>query len=108
MLQFCLRLGDRPRACVTTTPRNVQVLRDLLERKSTVVTHAPTSANRANLAASFLEEVEARFGGGTHLGRQELDGVLMAEIEGALWPSVTLARAQVPEAPALDRVVVAV
>ena len=107
MLQFCLRLGERPRACVTTTPRNVQVLRDLLDRKSTVVTHAPTSANRANLAASFLEEVEARFGG-THLGRQELDGVLMAEIEGALWPSATLARAQVSEAPALDRIVVAV
>jgi phage terminase large subunit-like protein len=32
MLQFGLRLGDDPRACVTTTPRNVKVLTELLER----------------------------------------------------------------------------
>lgn len=107
MLQFGLRLGDDPRAVVTTTPRNVAVLKALLERGSTVVTHAPTEANAANLAASFLEEVKARYGG-TRLGRQELDGVLLEEEEGALWSIARLEATRVCDVPELDRVVVAV
>ncbi len=107
MLQFALRLGDDPRVCVTTTPRNVGVLKRLLEMPSTVVTHAPTEANRANLAGSFLEEVRARYAG-TRLGRQELDGVLLADAEGALWSSAMLEKARCEAAPVLDRVVVAV
>ena len=59
MLQFALRLGEAPRVCVTTTPRNDGVLKALLASPSTVVTHAPTEANRANLARSFLDEVRA-------------------------------------------------
>jgi phage terminase large subunit-like protein len=89
MLQFALRLGDQLQVCITTTPRNVGVLKQLLKSPSTVVTHAPTEANRANLAASFLEEVGARYRG-TRLGRQELDGVLLADAEGALWTSEML------------------
>ncbi|MEP2920990.1 MAG: terminase family protein [Sulfitobacter sp.] len=107
MLQFALRLGDQPQVCVTTTPRNVGVLKALLKSPSTVVTHAPTEANRANLAASFLEEVRARYRG-TRLGRQELDGVLLADAEGALWTSEMLENARVSDAPTLDRIVVAV
>ncbi|MFZ8941757.1 MAG: hypothetical protein ACO2ZK_07140, partial [Gemmobacter sp.] len=53
---------------LTTTPRNVGVLKAILRNPSTVVTHAPTEANRAYLAASFFEEVQARYGG-TRLGR---------------------------------------
>lgn len=63
MMQFALRLGKNPRACVTTTPRNVGILKALLERSSTVQTHAPTEANRAYLAEGFLEEVRARYAG---------------------------------------------
>ncbi len=107
MLQFALRLGDDPRVCVTTTPRNVQVLSDLLEAPTTVVTHACTDANRANLAASFLEEVHRRYTG-TRLGRQELDGVLLTDIEGALWSMEMLEQARGGEVPELDRIVVAV
>lgn len=61
MLQFGMRLGDNPQVCVTTTPRNVKVLKDLLASPSTVSTHAPTEANRANLADGFIEEVRARY-----------------------------------------------
>ncbi|MEJ8560871.1 terminase family protein [Yoonia sp. GPGPB17] len=107
MLQFALRLGDSPRACVTTTPRNSQMLRDLLDLDTTVVTHAATQANRANLAASFLKEIEGRYGG-TSLGRQEMDGVMLTEVEGALWTSDDLAGCQVDALPALDRIVVAI
>lgn len=78
MLQFALRLGTAPRVCVTTTPRNVPLLKQLLQSPSTVTTHAPTEANRANLASSFLAEVRARYAG-SRLARQELDGVMLAD-----------------------------
>ncbi|MCA3438962.1 MAG: DNA-packaging protein, partial [Rhodobacter sp.] len=78
MLQFALRLGTNPRQVVTTTPRNVEVLKAVLKNPSTVLTHAPTEANRAYLAASFLEEIRSRYGG-TWMGRQELDGILLEE-----------------------------
>ena len=41
MVQFCLRLGDRPQACVTTTPRNNPALRALLARSTTVKNPCP-------------------------------------------------------------------
>ncbi|WP_424979560.1 DNA-packaging protein [Leisingera sp. S232] len=107
MLQFALRLGQDPRVCVTTTPRSAAVLKRLLASPSTVTTHAPTEANRANLAASFLAEVRERYAG-SRLGRQELDGVLLSDIEGALWTTAALEAAKAAEAPPLDRVVVAV
>ena len=107
MMQFALRLGDYPRACVTTTPKNVEILKALLERDNTVSTHAPTSANRVYLAESFLEEVQDRYAG-TRLGRQELDGFLLPDVEGAMWSSARLEAVQVKQVPELDRVVVAV
>ncbi|TCO70920.1 phage terminase large subunit-like protein [Rhodovulum euryhalinum] len=107
MLQFGLRLGPSPRQCITTTPRNVGVLRSILANPTTAVTHAPTEANRANLAASFLEAVRARYSG-TRLGRQELDGVLLEESEGALWTLAGIEAARIDTAPPLDRIVVAV
>jgi phage terminase large subunit-like protein len=106
-LQFALRLGQAPRSVVTTTPRNVAVLKAILKNPSTVVTHAPTEANRAHLAASFLTEVQARYGG-TRIGRQELEGVLVEDEEGALWTMDMLDRARVDEVPAVSRIVVAV
>jgi phage terminase large subunit-like protein len=106
-LQFALRLGKNPQQVVTTTPRNVDVLKAILKNPSTVITHAPTEANRAYLAESFLAEVQARYGG-TRLGRQELEGLLVEEEEGALWSSAMLERARVRELPTVNRIVVAV
>ncbi|SDE68072.1 Large terminase phage packaging protein [Paracoccus isoporae] len=106
MLQFALRLGDHPQQVVTTTPKNVEVLKRILHSASTVTTHAPTDANRAYLAESFLAEVAARYGG-TRLGRQELEGVLLEDVEGALWTGEMVESARVDRLPTLDRVVVA-
>ncbi|TYB89798.1 DNA-packaging protein [Oceaniovalibus sp. ACAM 378] len=107
MLQFALRLGEHPRQCVTTTPKNVAVLKSVLANPSTVQTHASTSANRANLARSFLDEVIARYKN-TRLGRQELDGLLLEDAEGALWSMQALEAARVAEPGPLSRIVVAV
>ena len=106
-LQFALRLGAHPQQVVTTTPRNVAVLKAILNNPSSVVTHAPTDANRAYLAESFLDEVRARYGG-TRLGMQELEGALLEDAEGALWTSAMLERGRIDRAPALGRIVVAV
>lgn len=107
MLQFCLRLGSDPRQIVTTTPRDTRVLREILADPGTVTTHAPTAANRANLAPGFVEALEARFAG-TALGRQELGGELLTAVEGALWTRAVIDAARVTAAPALDRIVVAI
>lgn len=106
-LQFALRLGDNPQQVVTTTPQNVEVLKAILKNPSTVTTHAPTDANRAHLAASFLEEVRVRYGG-TSQGRQELDGILLDEVEGALWQASALDDGRVSVLPEFSRIVVAV
>ena len=83
------------------------VLKRILGNASTVTTHAPTDANRAYLAESFLSEVEARYAG-TRLGRQELEGLLLDDVEGALWATQTIERCRVETAPRLSRIVVAV
>jgi phage terminase large subunit-like protein len=106
-LQFALRLGRNPRQVVTTTPRSVGVLKAILKNPSTVVTHAPTEANRAYLAESFLTEVRARYGG-TRQGRQELEGLMVEDEEGALWTAAMLERARTVEVAAFSRIVVAV
>lgn len=109
MLQFALRLGRHPRQVVTTTPKNVATLKAIIGNPTTVVTHAPTIANKAHLAASFLDEVYARYGGQTK-GRQELDGEIVEDLDGALWTMEMIEGAQaVPsDAEGLTRIVVAV
>ena len=76
MLQFGLRLGDRPRQLVTTTPRPTKLIKRLLADPATAVTRMTTRQNERHLASSFLTAVVARYRG-TVLGRQELDGELI-------------------------------
>lgn len=84
-----LRLGDDPRIAATTTPRAVPLLRRLLDHSDAVVTRGKTYANRANLPPRFVTAVRGEFGRSA-LGRQELDGELIEDIEGALWSRALL------------------
>lgn len=72
-LQLGLRLGDNPQNIVTTTPRPIELIRDLVERDNVVVTTGSTFDNTANLSESFIEEVRRQYEG-TKLGDQELYG----------------------------------
>jgi phage terminase large subunit-like protein len=83
-LQFGLRLGDRPRQLVTTTPRPTRLIKRLLADPQTVTVRMTTEQNRAQLAPNFLDAVVARYRG-TVLGRQELDGELIEDRVDALW-----------------------
>jgi phage terminase large subunit-like protein len=107
MLQFGLRLGDRPRQMITTTPRPTPLLKRLINDHTVATTHAPTYLNAYNLAPAFLRNVMSRYGG-TRLGRQELDGELIDERPDALWSRATIERCRTDAIPTLKRIVVAV
>lgn len=83
-LEFVLRAGDHPQACVTTTPRPIPLLKMLLKDPQTVISRGATFDNARHLAGSFLERIRTRYEG-TRLGRQELYAELLDETDGALW-----------------------
>jgi phage terminase large subunit-like protein len=106
-LQFGLRLGQRPRQLITTTPRPMALLKRLIADPRTLVTRAPTQANKDHLSPAFLETVAARYGG-TRLGRQEIDGELIEDRADALWSRTLIEECRVAAAPHLVRIVVAI
>jgi phage terminase large subunit-like protein len=83
MLQFGLRLGNRPRQLATTTPKPTRLVKRLLSDPHAVVVRMATKENKF-LAPAFLDAVVARYRG-TALGRQELDGEMIEDLPGALW-----------------------
>ena len=107
MLQFGLRLGERPRQVITTTPRPIALLKRLIADPSTAMTRAGTVANACNLAPSFIETILSRYSG-TRLGRQEIDGEIIEQRDGALWSRAQLELCRTDMAPPLTRVVVAI
>ncbi|MDB5571660.1 MAG: ATP-binding protein [Hyphomicrobiales bacterium] len=107
MLQFGLRLGEQPRQLITTTPRPSQILTRLMAEARTALVRASTYANAENLAPSFIESIVGRYAG-TRLGRQELEGEIVADSQDALWSRDMLESCRIDSAPPLARVVVAV
>ena len=106
-LQLGLRLGADPRAAITTTPKPIPLIRDLVAEPDCVVTRGSTYDNRVNLAPAFVTRIIRRYEG-TRLGRQELYAEVLSDVPGALWTFETLAAARIGAAPDLQRVVVAV
>jgi len=98
MMKFGLRLGETPKVIVTTTPKPIDLVRQLIEEaedddSSTIMTTGSTFENKDNLASSFIAEL-AQFEG-TQLGRQELYAEIISDLEGGiiseswfkLWPA---------------------
>jgi phage terminase large subunit-like protein len=108
-LQFTLRHGSDLRICMTTTPRPIKLLRDLLARegRDVVVTRGSTFDNAANLAPAFIEAIKARYEG-TRLGRQELHAEMLGDTPGALSQLDWLDRDRMTVSPELRRIVVTV
>lgn len=98
MLQFGFRLGHDPRGVITTTPKPLPIVRQLVadnkdiaeENRAekwtgqTVITRGSTYENKANLAPKFFQQVVTKYEG-TRLGRQELDAQILEDMPGALW-----------------------
>lgn len=106
-LQFGLRLGTRPRQIITTTPRPIALLREIIADPTTHVTRGRTLDNSSNLAPSFLKQILKKYAG-TRLGRQELDAEILDDLPGAFWTRKMLEQSLVRDYPTLERVVVAV
>ncbi|MEA3049999.1 MAG: hypothetical protein QOG84_1835 [Sphingomonadales bacterium] len=93
-----LRRGEAPRVLATTTPRPVPLMRRLADRDGNprpgVVVSRGRTTDNLMLAPAFLDNVNDLYGG-TRLGRQELDGELIEEVEGSLWPREMIERCRI-------------
>jgi phage terminase large subunit-like protein len=99
-----LRLGDKPQAVITTTPRPTRLIKQLLDNPDAVVSRASTFANAKFLADGFLTQIAARFDGRA-IGRQEMYGEIIEEAAGALWTRALIERQRLPkDAPRADYV----
>jgi predicted phage terminase large subunit-like protein len=120
MLQFGLRLGSDPRQVLTTTPRPIPLVKELLSqsqvakvpvaRPSVYVTRGSTYENKQNLAPVFIQTIIKKYEG-TRLGQQELLAEVLEDTPGALWNSLMFEQpGQRREPPWSDlvRIVVAV
>jgi predicted phage terminase large subunit-like protein len=103
-----LRLGSNPRAILTTTPRPIPRIKEMLKDKGVVVTRGSTFDNSENLARQFLSRIRSKYEN-TRLGRQELFAELLDASENALWTRDTLEKNRVQTRPGnLNRIVVAI
>lgn len=107
MLQFGLRLGDDPRVAVTTTPRPIPLVKNILNDSSTHVTKGSTYENLSNLAPAFIDVIISRYEG-TRLGRQELNAEILDDNPEALWTRDVIEDNRATKTPELVRIVVGV
>ena len=107
-LAFTLRFGADPRVVITTTPKPLSLLRELVARPDIVVTRGTTYDNEDNLAPSFYSRIRATYEG-TKIGRQEIHADLIDQSEDALWDREWIDDSRVERAPeSLREVVVAI
>lgn len=105
--KFGLRLGDRPQAIATTTPKPTKLVRELLTDKGTVVTRGTSYENRDHLSPAFFDEIIKKYEG-TRLGRQELRAEILTDTPGALWTYENIQHLPRHSIPLLSRIVVAI
>lgn len=98
--KFGLRLGERPQACITTTPKPSALIRELMADPATRITRGTTYANRENLAASFFSEIVKTYEG-TRLGRQELNAEVLDDNPNALWSRAQIDALRRPAIPGI-------
>jgi phage terminase large subunit-like protein len=106
-LRMGLRLGEKPRLMVTTTPRPIPALKALVGQTDIALTRAATADNAACLADGFVAAMQSSYGGSL-LGRQELDGILIEDPDGALWTRKDIESACGGETVDPQRIIVAV
>src|SRR5581483_2479410 len=94
-----LRLGDRPQVVVTTTPRPIKLVKNLLADPNAVVTRGVTFDNRDFLAHAFVKRIAERYRG-SRLGQQEIYAEILDETPGALWTRDLIERGRVSAAAA--------
>lgn len=102
-----LRMGDRPRVIVTTTPRPTKLIKELVKAEYTHVTSGTTYENVDNLPDAFFKTILSKYEG-TRLGRQELMAEILEDVEGALWNIRMIDETRVKTCPELIRTAIAI
>lgn len=100
MAQLGMRLGDHPQIFITTTPRPLSLIKELLKDPACAVTRGSTYDNLDNLAPTFRRAVIAKYEG-TTLGRQELDAEVLDDLPGALVARAVIERNRVEANPGM-------
>lgn len=101
-----LRIGENPHYIASTTPKPRREIIDLLARADVITTKGRTR-DAHHLPQVMRDKLAAQYAG-TRLERQELDGDVLTDVEGALWSLGLLDLTRVGAAPPLSRIVVAV
>jgi len=107
MMEFGLRVGPDPKVCVTTTPRPIPIIKQLVSDPDTVDVTGASYENAENLSPSYKRRILKKYEG-THLGRQEIHGEILDDVEGALWTRDLLESSRLAEHPELARIAVGV
>jgi predicted phage terminase large subunit-like protein len=119
MLTFGMRLGQKPRYCITTTPRPIPLINGTgrdgqrLGLKNDPLCRVVTGSsyeNRSNLADTYFSKIIMQHEG-TRLGRQEIYAEILEDVEGALWTRAALDERQLKgteRPPPMSRIVVAI
>jgi len=114
-LMLGLRIGEKPQAIVTTTPRPIKAIKELVADERTednpggrvAVTRGHTLENKANLAPDFLGFIIKKYQG-TRLGQQELEGKILDDNPNALWNRAAIEKLRLTKHPELKRIVVGI
>jgi phage terminase large subunit-like protein len=86
-LKLGLRLGDQPRAVLTSTPKANKLTKHLVslaDAGTLALVRGSSYENRENLPETWWQTVVAPLEG-TRTGRQEIEAELLEDVEGALW-----------------------
>ena len=104
-----LRLGDNPRCIITTTPRPIPIIKELIEDENTKITRGTTYENINNLPQAYFNRIIKKYEG-TRLGRQELKAEILSDNPNALWNRDLLEelRRSKEDLPALAKIVIAI
>jgi len=94
-----LRLGDKPQAVITTTPRPTKLIKQLVEDANAIVSRGSTFDNVNHLAEAFVKRITTRYAGRA-IGRQELFAEIVEETPGALWTRALIERQRLAAAAA--------
>jgi len=105
-IEYTLREGERPQMLVTTTPRPIPIIQDMIEDDTVRVVTGSSYENRVNLADRFIRKLEKKED--SRLGKQEVHAQILDEAPGALWSHDTIRHCRRDDVPDLTRIVIAV
>ena len=110
-LRLATRLGEHPQVFAGTTPKRTPFMRSLLKAAETeagvLLIRGSTSDNRGNLSQTYIDMIYGLYQG-TALAQQELDGIMLDDLEGALWSEQMIDGARLTGVPRMRRPIVVV